>query len=299
MYTERRVTGTGGVQLAVYEAGAAAGPVIVCIHGFPDNHRVWDGVVDRLAHRYRVVSYDVRGAGASDKPPAREAYRLARLEDDFAALIDAVSPDRPVHLLAHDWGSIQAWHFATSDSLRHRIASLTSISGPDLDQAGHWLRTNLRNPRTIARAVRQLACSSYIAVFQLPVLPEQIMRTSVVERILAAGERLGRASDALVPPYERSVADRTNGIQLYRANMFSRLSRPVVRTTDIPVQVLAPAADLFVSAPLQHEAPRNFATDLRVRTIAGGHWGIRDRPQVVARLTVEFVDRVEGTPDPG
>ena len=55
------------MQLAVYEEGLPDGPVLVCIHGYPDDHRVWDGVVDALSSRYRVVRYDVRGAGESDQ----------------------------------------------------------------------------------------------------------------------------------------------------------------------------------------------------------------------------------------
>src|SRR5438309_1175852 len=67
----RRVTSTDGVTLAVYEHGDPAAPTIVAVHGYPDNHSVWDGVVELLSDRFHVVTYDVRGAGASDKPSAR------------------------------------------------------------------------------------------------------------------------------------------------------------------------------------------------------------------------------------
>lgn len=55
------------------------------------------------------MSYDVRGAGASTAPRRILSYRLALLAEDLFAVADAVSPDRPVHVVAHDWGSIQAW----------------------------------------------------------------------------------------------------------------------------------------------------------------------------------------------
>ena len=310
--TQRQVTSTDGVRIAIFENGPAENgsvedgsaapsstigpPVIVCIHGFPDNHAVWDGVVAELSATYRTASYDVRGAGQSDKPRERSAYHLDQLERDFIAVIDAVSPDRPVHVLAHDWGSIQAWHCATNPALRDRIASLTSISGPDLDQAGHWFRSR-RGSSGLTQALRQLSSSYYIALFQLPRLPEQLLGSGLGERILTLSERLagGRATGQRT--YRRSRADRTNGIQLYRANMLPHRSAAIPQRTDIPVQVLVPTADAYVSADLQRSAPAPFTSDLRTRRIVGGHWAPFHHPDVVARATAELVAYVEGGPE--
>src|SRR3954452_2767040 len=100
------VQSADGTRLAVFESGNPAGPVLVAVHGYPDNHTTWDGIAAELGDRYRVITYDVRGAGASDKPTGRAAYKMTLLAQDFRAVIDAVSPAAPVHLLAHDWGSI-------------------------------------------------------------------------------------------------------------------------------------------------------------------------------------------------
>ena len=89
--TTRRVTSTDGTTLAVYESGKPAAPTVVAVHGYPDNHAVWDGVVALLSDEFHVVTYDVRGAGASDKPTTRSAYRMAQLVDDLAAVLAAVS----------------------------------------------------------------------------------------------------------------------------------------------------------------------------------------------------------------
>jgi NAD(P)-dependent dehydrogenase (short-subunit alcohol dehydrogenase family)/pimeloyl-ACP methyl ester carboxylesterase len=299
MPSERQVTSGDGVRIAVYEQGDQHCPLVICVHGFPDNHAVWDGVVAQLAPRYRVVTYDVRGAGASDKPTDRAAYRLDRLELDFTAVLDAVGPRRPAHLIAHDWGSIQSWHFVTSDDLRGRIASFTSISGPDLDHAGHWFRSRVRpNPRALGQLARQLGSSYYIVLFQLPVLPERILASNFAERMLASSAAVGRSARAVETNDTWSKTDRTIGIQLYRANMLGRRGAPARRTTDIPVQVIAPTADIFVGAALQHAAPRPFASDLRTRTISGGHWVVSARPDVVARCAAELIDHVEGGPEP-
>src|SRR5689334_4453384 len=98
------------VQLHVRVQGDDRGPTVVLVHGFPDNQHVWDPVVAMLAPDHHVVTYDVRGAGGSTAPATRSGYRMSKLVGDLAAVIDHVRPDGgPVHLVGHDWGSIQSW----------------------------------------------------------------------------------------------------------------------------------------------------------------------------------------------
>lgn len=297
----RRVRSADGVRVAVYEHGDPASSTVVLIHGYPDNAGVWSGVVAELGRRYHVVSYDVRGAGKSDKPSERAAYRIEHLVDDFTAVINATSPDHAVHVLAHDWGSVQGWACVLSESLQNRIASFTSISGPDLDQTGRWVRSNLRpSSRALGKVVRQLGDSYYVALLQVPMLPELAWRSGAVDLLLRLAERRGMDSGGTdTDPgsrtgdgYRRSWADKLNGLQLYRANLL-RTASGKLRTTDIPVQVLAPTADPFVSTALQLEAPQPFVRNLTLRSVAGDHWIIRTRPEVVAAAVTELVDRVE------
>jgi len=292
----RQVVASDGVSLAVYERGVPGAPTVLAVHGYPDDHTVWDEVAAELAGRYRVVSYDVRGAGDSGAPPARSGYRLDQLAEDLATVVDAVSPERPVHLLAHDWGSIQGWHAITSERLEERlhgrIASYTSISGPGLDHAGAWFRGRLRRPtpRGLRALLTQFAASGYIGFFQLPVIPELAWRSGLLPRVMAAlsGGDKGRRAPA--------TADAVRGLALYRENMLPRLTRPRPRATGVPVQVLAPTADPFVTGPLQTDIGR-WTNDARVRRVVGGHWLPRARPGVVARCVSELVDHVEGGPE--
>ena len=288
MAAPQYVTSADGTRLAVYRTGSPGRPTVVLVHGYPDNHTIWDGVATELAGRFRVARYDVRGCGASDKPAERSAYRMPRLVEDLSAVIDDVSPDRPVHLLAHDWGSIQAWAAVSDPQLRERIASYTSISGPCLDHVRPWLRS-----ARLRSVLRQALESYYIALFQIPGLAELSWRRGFAERTLARMSRIGRSPQSIDVPAQRSDADKINGLQLYRANMITHLFRPAPVRTDVPVQVLAPRGDPFVSVALQTQAPRPWATHLRVRELDAGHWVISDRPDDVAQLTAEFVDAIE------
>ena len=284
----RLITSTDGVRLAVYESGESDAPTIVAIHGFPDSHAVWDGVVDRLAGDYRVVTYDVRGAGESDKPGARSAYRAGQLVDDFVAVLDAVSPDTPVHLLAHDWGSMQAWPAVTDERLAGRIASFTSISGPSLDYVGAFLRRSYRHPRL---TLRQLTHSYYMFLFQLPGVPEAAARAGLIDRGARNGARRWRSALAAPGNPPRSEADQLNGISLYRANLIGRLTASRPQPVNMPVQVIVPNHDPYAVPELVIEAAKPWVADLTVRRIAGGHWVVSQRPDVIARLTREFIER--------
>ncbi len=72
----RRTVTSGEVELSVVEYGDPARPPVVLVHGYPDSKEVWSLVADRLADRFHVVLYDVRGHGASSAPsPLRGGFR--------------------------------------------------------------------------------------------------------------------------------------------------------------------------------------------------------------------------------
>ena len=263
----REVTSADGVRLAVYESGPPGAPVIVAVHGYPDDHSVWDELTPLLADRFRVVTYDVRGAGASDHPRRVADYRLPKLVADLAAVIDAVSPDAPVHLLGHDWGSVQSWPAVTDESLRGRIARFTSISGPSITYGGAWLRGRSRG------AARQLAHSYYVALFQIPKLPELAIRSGLLDRLVQDGR-----------PRRRS--DELNGLQLYRANRRAAAEAP--RPVEIPVQLVVPGRDPYVTPAFAIGAARPWVADLRVDRIDAGHWVVTEQPEAIADLVRSF-----------
>lgn len=289
------LTTADGVDLAVYEQGVPGAPTVVLVHGYPDDHTVWDGVAAELEDRFRVVRYDVRGCGASSVPDNTRDYALPRLAADLAAVLDAVSPHEPVHLVAHDWGSIQSWEAVTDPAFADRLASYTSISGPSLDMAAVWLRGGARRPRA---ALAQLAHSYYIGLFQLPALPELAARRGLVDTLVTRSARAGTPWARNRPRLTPAPKDAVNGIELYRANFVGRMARPRPRRTTVPVQVLAPTHDPHVTTPLQTQAPAPYVDRLHSRSIVGNHWVVAQRPAMVATKITEFIDHTTGGPLP-
>jgi len=291
---EHRVT-ADDVELAVVEAGDPARPTLLFVHGYPDCSTVWEPVMERLAARYHVVAYDVRGAGRSTAPaPRADSYLLERLEEDFLAVLDALAPYGPVHLVGHDWGSVQGWEFATSSRLRGGLASYTSISGPGLDHFGHWLRDRMRRPtaRHLGQLLSQGVRSWYTYAFQVPRLPEALWRGPLGRRWPA----VRRAMERIPVADDRSSAtlseDAANGVWLYRANMRDRLRHPRPgRVATVPVQLVVPLRDPYLSAHLYDDLDR-WAPVLRRRTVDAGHWLPLTRPDQLAEWISDFVESV-------
>jgi short-subunit dehydrogenase len=202
-----------------------------------------------------------------------------------------------VHLLAHDWGSIQSWAAVTDASVMNKVASFTSISGPHLSYAGKFLRS-ARSPRGLVDVIRQFFASGYIWFFLTPGLPELLIRAGVGVKLVEAFGRIGNSSTRNRPGDPvRSTGDYVNGLNLYRANMPGPFLAPGAELpqTTVPVQVLAPRMDLFVTPALQRHTG-SIPLGSRVVPIEGGHWVVTVRPDVVARLASEWIDRhVDGT----
>ncbi|MBV8653188.1 MAG: alpha/beta fold hydrolase, partial [Alphaproteobacteria bacterium] len=95
---EEIVRAPDGVGLSVHEWGNPAGPEILLIHGLAQCHLCWERQTQSaLAKRHRVVAFDLRGHGASEKPLEAHCYQKSDVwADDVAAIIEAKRLKRPV-----------------------------------------------------------------------------------------------------------------------------------------------------------------------------------------------------------
>lgn len=108
------VRGGGGTRLHAREWGDPQGRPIVFVHGWSQCHLCWSRqVAGELAADFRLVAFDLRGHGMSDKPLDAEHYADARLwAEDLAAVIEQLGLDRPL-LVAWSYGG-----YVVSDYLR-------------------------------------------------------------------------------------------------------------------------------------------------------------------------------------
>jgi pimeloyl-ACP methyl ester carboxylesterase len=159
---DHRYVESNGLRFHVAEAGGGD-RLALCLHGFPESWFSWRHQLPALARLgYRAWAPDLRGYGLTQRPAAMGDYAIEKLLEDVAGLIDAAAA-REVVLIAHDWGGIIAWWFAIR-RLRH------------LDRL---VVMNLPHPACFDREFRtwkQFRRSWYALLFQLPRLPEALLR---------------------------------------------------------------------------------------------------------------------------
>jgi pimeloyl-ACP methyl ester carboxylesterase len=268
----RRIVASSGAELAVFEYGREPGPdvpTLLLVHGYPDDHRVYLPAIRDLARSHHVVAYDTRNAGASAVTGLPGDFTLDTLvEDMFAVLAAAGATD--VHLVGHDWGSIQGWAAVQDSRAAGLIGRYTSISGPDLRHFARWVRSRYSRPSAWPQLAGQLARSWYIAAFLVPKLPEAAWRLFLTKR------------------YERTAkrdvgGDPVRGLALYRANFFRGRTWPVGGRVTIPVQVVTPLKDSFLSPDLV-DGLDTWVDNLTVIRVDSGHWWPASRPSEFAEL---------------
>ena len=290
------VDSTDGVRIAVYEEGNREGPTVVLVHGFPDSHVLWDGVVPLLAERFRVIRYDNRGVGMSSAPKPVSAYTMARFADDFAAVIGELSPGGPVHVLAHDWGSVGIWEYLTRPGAGDHVASFTSVSGPSQDQLVDYIFSGLRQPwrpRRFLRSISQALRFTYMALFSIPVLAPLFLRLALSIPALRRNA-VDNIPDDKIHHSAKLASDAAHSVKTYPANYFRSFSRKrPIHVVDVPVQLIVNTKDKYVR-PYGFDDTARWVPRLWRRDISAGHFSPMSHPQVMAAAVHDFADLAEG-----
>lgn len=273
-------------------------PTLLFLHGFPDSHNTWDYQVDELQQHYQIVTFDMRGVGKSTGSAQRKAYHMSNLMADIETVINAVvGVNGQVHLVGHDWGSVIGWSFATDPYYAQRILSFTSMSGPHLRLMLDWVKRNLLStePKRIANALRQGLFSWYVYLFNVPALPEWLFRqwgkTIWRQALLMNGVEAG---DHYLQLSQKEVEKIClNAIGLYRDNPLDPPELPRLRSVHVPVQLIIPADDNFVSDRL-FEFYDEYVVNLTKHHISGKHWSHHSHRDRFNDLVKQFIDDVEG-----
>ncbi len=264
---------SGGVDIHVEVTGV--GRPVVLLHGFPDSGRLWRNQVGPLASAgFRVVVPDLRGYGASGRPPGVDDYSLLLLAGDVLAVLDQLGLER-AHVVGHDWGAAVAWG----------LGSLVP------DRVDHLAVLSVGHPSAFRNAgMTQLEKSWYMFLFQFE---------GVAERWLSAdGWANFRAwsrhpdADAVIAELEAN-GSLTPGLNWYRANV------PPHAWTDPPLElppVQAPTmgvwstGDFALTEHQMTDSSEHVAGPWRYERLEGpGHWMPIDAPDRVTGLLLDFL----------
>ncbi len=163
---ESKTLPVNGLMFSAVVAGPEHGPVVICLHGFPDSPTTFRLQLGPLVDAgFRVVLPTLRGYEPTSQPDDGD-YSLTTLASDVVGWLDELGADQ-AHIVGHDWGAAIAYVVAA----RHpdRVASLTTLAIPPL----------ARIPQALRHVPRQLQRSWYMTFFQL---------RGIADRALVAGE---------------------------------------------------------------------------------------------------------------
>jgi epoxide hydrolase 4 len=269
----------GDVRLHYVEAGD--GPLVVLLHGFPEFWFSWRLQIAPLAAAgFRVVAPDLRGYNLSSRPAGVAAYSAAKLAGDIRGLIQKLGAESAL-LVGHDWGGTVAWTTAMNHpEVVERLAILNAAHPRRLNQG-------LRHPN-------QLRKLWYFFFFQLPALPERIVRARHW-RFFRRYQRDAR------PPYtpedtERYVESWSQPgapaaiINYYRAAVRdSKQTQAQLRPISAPTLIIWGQRDRYLGPKLA-EPDRDDVPGLdRVERLPGAsHWVHHDEAERVTQLLSDF-----------
>src|SRR3954468_2781149 len=258
----------------VTDSGRAEGPVVVLLHGYPENRTSWDAVTPLLvAAGFRVLAPDQRGYSPRARPSGRRAYATQHLAGDVVALLDAAGADK-AHVVGHDWGGAVAW--AVAEQHPHRLHTVTSLTTP--------------HPRAMQKAMvtgTQAFKSWYMFMFQLPVLPELSYTERGVPRLRKALAGAGLSEEAIdryVTPL-REPGAATAALNWYRAVPFST---SLNGDASVPALYVYATKDAFLGRKAADLTGDYVSAPYRYEVLDGAtHWLPEEAPDVVAKLVIE------------
>ena len=274
-----------GVRLHYAETGS--GELVLLLHGFPEYWYSWRHQLEALGKHFHVVAPDMRGYNLSDKPARVEDYRVDEIAGDVVGLIDHFSASQAA-IVGHDWGATVAW--AVAQSFPERVSKLAVMQVPP---AAVW-RANM--------SFRQVLRSWYMFLFQLPRIPEWMIRRknmAAIDRTFTNSVfRKGSFTAAEIENYKEALRQPgaiTAAVNYYRANMSRLASRGSNSAhsnerTRIPTLFIFAEQDFailpetvrgvgeYVDAPFR---------ELRIKD--SGHWVQNEAAEEVNAALIEFL----------
>jgi len=280
-----RTVEANGFRFAVDEAGEGD-RLALCLHGFPESRFSWRFQLPLLAQMgYRAWAPDLRGYGETEpKPQDVASYRIERLVEDVAALIDA-SGAKQVTLIGHDWGAGVAWAFAANN-----VRPLERL-----------VIMNVPHPAVFAKVLRnsprQLLRSWYMFLFQIPGLPEWLNTAGDARAIRRAFRGMAidksRFPDEVLDRYARDA--QRPGAMTAMVNWYRAAARhpgllggpwPKIET---PTLVIWGEADAALGLETL-DGTDAYVEDLTIRRLPEvSHWVQQEAPEAVNAILKDWL----------
>jgi epoxide hydrolase 4 len=282
---ELRVLHINGIALHVVFAGPASGTPLVFLHGFPEFWFAWRRQIDHfVSSGYRVILPDQRGYNPSEKPAGIPSYSIDVLAKDVVGVLDNVAGSK-TFVVGHDWGAAVAWYLAARYSDRVQRTAMLSVPHPRV-----FLKNLTMNPAQLRR-------SWYMLFFQLPWLPERILRRrdwALLVRVLRDTSPPGVFSDSDLEQYKESWARKgalTGMLNWYRAALLRPSKFPLdsdVSRVKVPALLIWGKNDQFAGETMARESLQ-YCDDGHLEILENAtHWVQHEEPAQLNNLLSQF-----------
>jgi pimeloyl-ACP methyl ester carboxylesterase len=269
----------GELVFDVTDDGPPDGPVVVLLHGFPEQNTMWQAITPRLtAQGYRCLAPRQRGYSPGARPKRRRDYRVDELAEDVCTLIDASGAQR-VHLVGHDWGATVAWRVAQLHP--DRLLTVTSMSVP---HPGAFLKALVTS--------RQGLASWYILFFQLPRIPEWYLTHGRGTFTLSAlVESRAPHAPALAEAEAKAMAEPgalTAALNWYRAIPLSDM-RDAGKKVSVPTMFIWSDGDVALREKGARATGDYVLGEYRFEILKGvSHWILDEQPETTTDLLLDW-----------
>jgi pimeloyl-ACP methyl ester carboxylesterase len=288
---QHRFVPANGARFHVAEQGE--GPLVVLLHGFPQFWWAWRHQMTALADAgHRVAAMDLRGFGASDKPP--RGYDTFTLASDVASVIRSLGESRAT-VVGHGLGGWIAWSMPTMQPAVTRAVAALSMPHPLVMR-----RASLTSPA-------QIRANAYLVGLQRPFVPERQMTHSsaYVDRLLRAWaapdgpwpspEAAQRYADAMALPFvAHSAAEYYRWVVRSQPRLDGRrFVRRVRGAVPVPALYLQGDRDGVVAPSSTHGSAAYVTGPYEEHVLAGaGHFLPEEAPDAVNAHLTRWLDRL-------
>ncbi|GAA2237060.1 alpha/beta hydrolase [Rarobacter faecitabidus] len=292
---EHRYVAAGGSRFHVAVTGDedSRAPLVLLLHSFPEVWWAWRHQLPALAEAgYRAAAIDLRGYGASDKPPM--GYDMPNLCRDVAGIVRALGAQEAT-IVGHGLGGVIAWSMPTVvPSITKAVAA---ISAP--------------HPARIHAAMRSLVTGPVLRALPGALMPgrleRKLKRSDFAAKVLREGAVMPWAPDELevyrtamrLPSVPHSSLEAIRWMFLNRSGATFRRYQATIRSAiRVPALQLSGRFDPFLDAKWATVDAAALCSTFRAEQILGaGHFPHEERPDEVNRILLDWL--AEASPLPG